>query len=166
MRSISDRRALKSMLAASLLAGLLASQVLAAQTQSKSAATPAKKPVAASTKSRTAAKAPVRKGPRVQTAPASDRVTEIQQALAREGFYSDGPNGKWDDATTTAMRNFQSAKGLTPTGKLSALSLQKLGLGSETAGKGAPMPMADARPSALTESELNNSGAEIDQPAN
>jgi peptidoglycan hydrolase-like protein with peptidoglycan-binding domain len=147
-------RVVKLTTAVALIAGLSAAQIVTAQSQSK----PVKKPAA---KSR---KAPVRSGPRVQTAPTPDRITEIQQALAREGFYSGDPNGKWDDTTTAALRNFQTAKGLTPTGKLSALSLQKLGLGSETAGKGAPMPTADARPSALTEYELNNSGAE--QPVN
>jgi peptidoglycan hydrolase-like protein with peptidoglycan-binding domain len=147
-------RVVKSTAAVVLLAGLVAAQIVAAQSQSKQVKKPAPK----------ARKAPVKSGPRAQAAPTSDRIIEIQQALAREGFYGGDPNGKWDDATTAALRNFQIAKGLTPTGKLSALSLQKLGLGSETAGKGAPMPTADARPSALTDYELNNSGAE--QPAN
>ena len=150
-------RVVKSTTAVALIAGLFAAQMVTAQSQSKAA----KKPAVTSAKSR---KAPVKSGSRAQAAPTPDRIMEIQQALAREGFYSGDPSGKWDDATTAALRNFQSAKGLTPTGKLSALSLQKLGLGSETAGKGAPMPTADARPSALTEYELNNSGAE--QPAN
>jgi len=38
------------------------------------------------------------------------------------------------------MRKFQASKGLNPTGKLDALTLQKLGLGSETAGLAAPTP--------------------------
>lgn len=36
------------------------------------------------------------------------------------------------------MKNFQQANGLTPTGKFDALSLQKLGLGSSTAGAAPP----------------------------
>ena len=106
-----------------------------------------------------AARAPVRRPaprrPRVQTAPTRERIVEIQQALAGEGFYSGKPSGKWDAATSEAMKKFQTANGLTATGKLGALSLQKLGLGSEVAGRGAPVPQADARPSALSESELN-----------
>ena len=39
-----------------------------------------------------------------------------------------------------AMKKFQSANGLNPSGKLDALTLQKLGLGSETAGLAAPTP--------------------------
>lgn len=92
---------------------------------------------------------------RGQVAPTRDRIVEIQGALAREGFYSGTPSGKWDEATSEAMSKFQTAKGLTPTGKLGALSLQKLGLGSEIAGKAAPNPQADTRPSVLSESDLN-----------
>lgn len=50
------------------------------------------------------------------------------------------PTGKWDDSTADAVRKFQSSNGLNPTGKLDALTLQKLGLGSETAGLAAPTP--------------------------
>lgn len=94
----------------------------------------------------TAAKphAPVRKykpRPKVQMAPTPARISEIQSALATQGAYKGEPNGKWDDVTAQAMKNFQSAHGLTPTGKLDALSLQKLGLGSEIAGRGAPLPV-------------------------
>ena len=75
-----------------------------------------------------------------QKAPTSDRVTEIQAALAKDGSFAGMPNGKWDDETATAMRRFQAAHGLNPTGKLDALSLQKLGLGSQTAGVARPTP--------------------------
>jgi len=80
--------------------------------------------------------------PRGQTAPTPERIKEIQSALQREGAYSAEPTGKWDASTADAMKKFQTAHGLTPTGKVDALSLQKLGLGSETAGKGAPLPSA------------------------
>jgi len=98
---------------------------------------------------------PVRRRPRVQTAPTRERIVEIQNALAREGFYSRTPSGRWDAATSEAMRNFQTANGLTATGKLGALSLQKLGLGSEVAGRGAPLPQSNPRASVLSEAELN-----------
>jgi hypothetical protein len=75
-----------------------------------------------------------------QKAPTSDRVTEIQAALAKDGSFAGMPNGKWDDETAAALRRFQAAHGLNPTGKLDALSLQKLGLGSQTAGVAAPTP--------------------------
>jgi peptidoglycan hydrolase-like protein with peptidoglycan-binding domain len=77
---------------------------------------------------------------RGQTAPAPERISEIQQALAKDGSFTGVPNGKWDDSTAEAMRKFQGSHGLNPSGKLDALTLQKLGLGSQTAGIAAPMP--------------------------
>lgn len=139
----------------------------AAQTNPPASQTQAKKPVATAA----AAKKPVKKAPvhvatqRTQTAPTSERIVEIQKALGREGFSTGTPNGKWDAVTTQAMKDFQTAKGLTPTGTLNALSLQKLGLGSEIAGRGAPLPPTNAKPSPLTDADLN--GAEpADSPAN
>jgi peptidoglycan hydrolase-like protein with peptidoglycan-binding domain len=75
-----------------------------------------------------------------QKVPGPDRITEIQQALAKDGSFSGTPNGKWDDTTVSAMRKFQDAHGLNPSGKLDAKTLQKLGLGSQTAGVAAPLP--------------------------
>ena len=71
-------------------------------------------------------------------APSKDRTEEIQSALGRGGFYKAEPNGKWDARTQAALREFQEANGLPPTGKLDALSLQKMGLGSDVAGVSAP----------------------------
>jgi hypothetical protein len=75
-----------------------------------------------------------------QKAPTSDRVIEIQSALAKDGSFQGSPSGKWDDDTTAAMRKFQAAHGLNPSGKLDAPTLQRLGLGSQTAGVAAPTP--------------------------
>ena len=77
----------------------------------------------------------------VQKAPTADRIAEIQSALARAGYYQGDPNGKWDGDTIGAMQKFQSSNGLDATGKLDALSLQKLGLGSSIAGVSAPKPV-------------------------
>ncbi len=44
------------------------------------------------------------------------------------------------------MKKYQDKNGLNATGKIDALTLQKLGLGSETAGKGAPVPTALSSP--------------------
>jgi peptidoglycan hydrolase-like protein with peptidoglycan-binding domain len=75
-----------------------------------------------------------------QKAPSADRVIEIQAALAKDGSFQGMPNGKWDDDTAAATRRFQAAHGLNPTGRLDALTLQRLGLGSQTAGVAAPTP--------------------------
>ena len=77
---------------------------------------------------------------RGQKAPTVDRVTEIQEALAKRGAYPNDPSGKWDSGTVDAMKKFQQANGLNPSGKLNALTLQKLGLGSDVAGRAAPRP--------------------------
>lgn len=81
---------------------------------------------------------------KAQMAPTPDRIKEIQSALQREGAYEGEPTGKWDDSTADAMKKYQDKNGLSPTGKIDALTLQKLGLGSETAGKGAPVPTASS----------------------
>jgi len=78
--------------------------------------------------------------PRPQKAPTADRIREIQSALKRDGTLNKEPTGKWDAATVEAMKKFQASHGSNPTGKIDALTLEKLGLGSDTAGKGAPMP--------------------------
>lgn len=81
---------------------------------------------------------------RGQQAPTPERITEIQQALAKGGSYTGTPNGKWDESTEEAMRKFQESHGLNPTGKLDARSLQQLGLGSTIAGVAPPRPSATA----------------------
>ena len=83
-----------------------------------------------------------RRRERGQKAPAPDRISEIQQALAKDGSYTGAPNGKWDDSTVEAMKKFQESHGLNPTGKLDAKTLQQLGLGSTTAGVAPPLPAA------------------------
>jgi peptidoglycan hydrolase-like protein with peptidoglycan-binding domain len=95
-------------------------------------------------KSSTSSKSKRKPKSTAQKAPTPDRIREIQSALQREGAYQGDPSGKWDDSTVEAMKTFQDKNGLTPTGKIDALTLEKLGLGSDTAGKGAPVPAASA----------------------
>ena len=79
-----------------------------------------------------------------QKAPTPQRISEIQSALARGGYYQGDPSGKWDSHTMDALQKFQSANGLEPSGKLDAPSLQKMGLGSDIAGVSAPKPLPPA----------------------
>lgn len=74
----------------------------------------------------------------IQKAPTTDRIEEIQNALAREGYYHGDPSKKWDSNTQDALRRFQEEHGMTGSGKLDATTLQKLGLGSDIAGVSAP----------------------------
>ncbi len=87
---------------------------------------------------------------RGQRAPTPERIHEIQAALAREGVYAAQSTGKWDAATVEAMKRFQAAHNLNPTGKLDALSLQQLGLGSVTAGRAAPRPPLTSLPASVS----------------
>jgi len=86
---------------------------------------------------------------RGQMAPTPERITEIQQALAKNGALSGEPSGKWDDSTTDAMRKFQAAHGLNANGKLDAPTLNQLGLGASTAGMAAPAPAVKTSSTAL-----------------
>ena len=79
-----------------------------------------------------------------QAVPTPDRIKEIQLALQKDGSYDGEPTGKWDAATVAAMQKYQDKNGLSPTGKIDAVTLNKLGLGSDTAGKGAPAPAPTA----------------------
>jgi hypothetical protein len=105
-------------------------------------------PVAAQTSSTTTKKKKAssksKRKPKVkgQTVPTPDRIREIQTALKKDGSYEGEPTGKWDAATMDAMKKYQDKNGINPTGKIDAVSLNKLGLGSGTAGKGAPGPAA------------------------
>jgi cytoskeletal protein RodZ len=74
-----------------------------------------------------------------QMTPTPERIVEIQEALAKKGALTASPTGAWDDSTISAMKQFQTSNGLNPTGKLDALTLQRLGLGSQTAGLAAPI---------------------------
>jgi peptidoglycan hydrolase-like protein with peptidoglycan-binding domain len=104
-------------------------------TQSSSTAAKKKK---SSSKSKKKAKV---KG---QAVPTPDRIKDIQTALQKDGSYEGEPTGKWDASTTDAMKKYQDKIGVPPTGKIDAVSLNRLGLGSETAGKGAPVPAASS----------------------
>jgi peptidoglycan hydrolase-like protein with peptidoglycan-binding domain len=99
-----------------------------------------------------------------QKAPTPERISEIQSALARNGYYQGEPNGKWDSNTIGAMQKFQSDHGLDATGKLDALSLQKLGLGSDIAGVSAPRPITPASSSSIP-SQTNPPSAKPQQQA-
>lgn len=98
-----------------------------------------------------------------QKAPTTDRITEIQGSLARAGYYQGNPTGKWDASTVAAMQKFQSENGLDATGKIDALSLQKLGLGSSVAGVSAPRPAAPPAPAGAPSTP--NAAPTTQQPA-
>ena len=91
-----------------------------------------------------------------QKAPTPERISEIQSALAHGGYYQGNPNGKWDSNTVAAMQKFQSDNGLSSSGKIDAPTLQKLGLGSGTAGVDAPKPITPKHATAATSTSAAN----------
>ena len=65
-----------------------------------------------------------------QLSPTADRYKEIQTALASKGYLTrEQANGKWDDASTAALKKFQTDQNLDGNGKINSLSLIALGLG-------------------------------------
>jgi peptidoglycan hydrolase-like protein with peptidoglycan-binding domain len=152
MRTLLLQRSSRAILAALAVGSLVLPSAVSARQQASAAhktthtGSTAKPASSSTSKSAKSKKSTSRKSKRVrgQAAPTPERISDIQSALARQGAYSGGPTGKWDDSTTDAMKKFQSAHGLNPTGKYDALTLQKLGLGSETAGLGAPTPPPNA----------------------
>jgi peptidoglycan hydrolase-like protein with peptidoglycan-binding domain len=130
------KRALLSIFGAALLvsAAPVVSGASLPDPAQNSSPTKSKKKKTTSSKSKKSAKT---KG---QTAPTSDRIREIQSALQKDGSYAGEPNGKWDVTSVEAMKKYQDKNGLNPSGKIDAVTLNKLRLGSDTAGKGAPVP--------------------------
>ena len=57
-----------------------------------------------------------------------ERISEVQSALARAGYYQGDPTGAWDLNTIEAMKRFQSANNLPPSGRWDGMSLEKLGI--------------------------------------
>ncbi|MEX2261906.1 MAG: peptidoglycan-binding domain-containing protein [Bryobacteraceae bacterium] len=113
-----------------------------AQTAAKKSAakkSPAKQPAAKKTATKKPAPAKRRTASRRRTRAASwrnrqlkpeaARYKDIQQALVDKGFLKAEPNGVWGDDSVEALKRFQEAQHLTPTGKLNSLSLIALGLG-------------------------------------
>ena len=88
-----------------------------------------------------------------------DRVTEIQQALIRNGYLQGEPTGQWDDTTQKAMQKFQQANGFQPTGLPEAKPLMKLGLGPH------PLPLALDQNLAQVSPQQEGSVESSDPPA-
>jgi len=77
---------------------------------------------------------------------ATDRVSAAQQALARLNYYRGPVTGQLDDATRTALFQFQVDRGLRGTGNLDGRTAQALGLnlGTGTGLSGSTLSVAQA----------------------
>jgi peptidoglycan hydrolase-like protein with peptidoglycan-binding domain len=132
------RATTKSLGCVAILALAVCGPMSAAQSKSQSASKSSGKTRRASASKKTASKSKARD--HGQKVPTPERISEIQQALAKDGSLSGIPSGKWDDSTVEAMRKFQANHGLAASGRLDAPTLQKLGMGSQIAGLAAPTP--------------------------
>ena len=66
-----------------------------------------------------------------QQAIQAERVTQIQQALVREHYLTEEPNGDWDAATQAAMQKYQADQGWQTRLMPDSRALVKLGLGPD-----------------------------------
>ncbi len=82
----------------------------------------------------------VKTGPVVPPHPDTDRLREIQQAMANKGYFKGEVNGVWNADSVDALKQFQTSQNLTPDGKINSLSLIGLGLGPKHDGSVAALP--------------------------
>lgn len=68
-------------------------------------------------------------GPPLQMHPDTERYQQIQKALADRGYFKGEVNGQWNDDSVDALKRFQADQHLDNDGKITALTLQGLGLG-------------------------------------
>ena len=82
----------------------------------------------------------VKTGPVVPAHPDTDRLREIQQAMADKGYFKGEVNGVWNADSIDALKRFQTDRNLPADGKISSLSLIGLGLGPKHDGSVAALP--------------------------
>ena len=76
-----------------------------------------------------------------QMTPSPDRYREIQGALASKGFLNpEDATGTWNQASSDALKKFQSEQSLDASGKINSLSLIALGLGPKREATAAAAP--------------------------
>jgi hypothetical protein len=108
--------------------------------------------------------------PSFQTHPDEDRYRQIQQALTDKGYFKGQVNGEWGQDSVDALQKFQldnKFPDIYSDGKINALSLNGLGLGSKHGshiGEAVPTPPVPAPPSTLAPAASPSSSAS-DLPA-
>ena len=88
----------------------------------------------------------VKTGPVVPPHPDTERLRQIQQAMADKGYFRGEVNGVWTADSIDALKRFQTDQKLTPDGKINALSLIGLGLGPKHEGSVAALPAEKPEP--------------------
>jgi peptidoglycan hydrolase-like protein with peptidoglycan-binding domain len=121
----------KFSLAASVLAGSLMAGVLAAQASPSAKPTPSSSSMQHATtqpthQDTTAAKASTAKTGARHAAWTKDQIKEAQTGLAKAGFYKGEPTGVFNKQTRKAIRAYQKANKLPVTGRLNNDLLTRL----------------------------------------
>jgi peptidoglycan hydrolase-like protein with peptidoglycan-binding domain len=75
---------------------------------------------------------------RMGTSPTSEQVRQVQQALKDKGQDPGAIDGVMGAKTQAALKNYQQAEGLKPTGRLDAETMAKLGVSDVGAPSAAP----------------------------
>ncbi|PWU05008.1 MAG: hypothetical protein C5B51_15710 [Terriglobia bacterium] len=117
--------------AALVLLGLAAHGATSATKKKPGMRTVSKSGAIAKSSAKKGKKGPVRPAPAArQLVPTPSRYREIQTALAAKGYLAtEQATGQWTDASTDALKRFQTDQNLEATGKINSLSLIALGLG-------------------------------------
>ena len=74
-----------------------------------------------------------------------ETVSQIQQTLKEQGFYTGAVDGKYGSGTEQAVRTFQQAYGLAVDGKAGANTLAAMGIKEQSGGSAAQSGSADAQ---------------------
>jgi hypothetical protein len=73
-------------------------------------------------------------------------IKQIQTALQQRGFKEAAPDGKWSEATSGALKKFQEAQKLEPTGSVNLRTLRALGFNNPLAELDMPVAAPPAKP--------------------
>jgi peptidoglycan hydrolase-like protein with peptidoglycan-binding domain len=92
-------------------------------------------------------------------------VAQAQRALRERGHDPGAIDGALGPRTTAALRAFQEAQGLAPTGRLDDATRAKLGEPAGPAPSASPRTGGDTRPSAVDPARANTTGANVGEGA-
>lgn len=83
----------------------------------------------------------------------ADTLRQVQQQLSEKGFDPGAADGVWGPQTESALKGFQQAQGIEPSGQLDQQTLSALGVDGAAAGGTAPSTPSESAPSGSTPSK-------------
>lgn len=85
-------------------------------------------------------------------------VRQIKQGLNQAGYAAGDVNGTWDKKAAGAMKKFQEAQGLAPTGHINLTTLNVLGVNVQQALRGGNGNGGNGANGAMTTGSINGNG--------